>query len=400
MDVPDQLRRSALIEMAISLGLSFGGLITFYRQQGTGFPVNISLLKKEFQEKLAATSEKDKFVTPAKKRKGNPKISPDMKRLRGGIEDEESRGPPGLRGGAHSANVVGETDEDGDAMMVASADSSKKGKSGGVGETPIDPIPVARFNPFPNTINAILPYFRKYGSTSVATTACSARTYRLNSIYDVETSSTYAAVDPTTVVADTADGTLNTPYMRDFWKSIYQYWSVVKSEWKVRIRADTQTNDDSLMAYRYLHGIQRPPTTVSSGANTVHHQLKSRHKNCAYKEIVGLEKVNTSGVTSANYWKDAVEFSGVWTPGSIEHEVMEDELAQTWHKILEVPPTPELLTIHIQHSPHSQKVAAMAYIMEFSITYTCQYKDLVAQFEYITEDTSLAAVANFATQSN
>lgn len=87
-------------------------------------------------------------------------------------------------------------------------------------------------------------------------------------------------------------------------------------------------------------------------------------------------------------------------PGKIDHEVVEDELAQVWQTASEVPPTPEVLTLIIQPSARNKETSAISYVLDVIIEYEVQLKDLKAQYQYIAQDTSVSALSNCTIQNN
>jgi hypothetical protein len=364
----------------------------------------------------------DRYITPDNQSKTTShNISPNdemVKRLRTEDDDMGRRRPAPGEPHANDAPVSNtepnprlraqERDDNDMTSLAVNLTSglrteTSSSRTGMHGETEIDNIPITRFNPFSRVSQAYLPYFIRKASTPVTATGCNALTFRLNSIYDCEASNTY--VDVGVPTADTADATVNTPFMRGYWSQIYQYWTVIKSEWKVTVIPVTESINNELMVYVYEHGAQKPPYVNAGTALFVNHQMKKRHPGCRYKRLKMLPKV-VSNTAIGEYMLDynvndyAVSFSGEWYPGKIKHEIAEDELMQTWNSVSEVPPTQEGLSIHVQQSPHSNASISCNYIVEFAITYTVQYKDLVATLQYLTESTDVPTSTNFGTQTN
>ena len=113
------------------------------------------------------------------------------------------------------------------ALAIAGAGGPKRMMQG---ETKIDPIPRSRLHPLDKTVQVRM--FAKFtGTFTVPNTGAGAisQQYRLNSIYDIQTAHSYSAINPTLAsgpVADTADGSPETPALRTYWMSKYNYWTV------------------------------------------------------------------------------------------------------------------------------------------------------------------------------
>lgn len=276
-------------------------------------------------------------------------------------------------------------------------------RTGTHGETQITPIPRSRLKPFNETEQVIMTY-STIGTLSAAAstgaTGVDSISFRLNSIYDVSTPYVYAAVDPTAAIsADAADGTIQKPSYREYWSNIYNYWSVVKTRYRLSFRTAENISTSAEVSgilYRYEHGLQGPPTVDTAGTpQVVEHRYRLRHPNLKSYHWILANEVDANVIQNyGNLW-DGVE--GYYQPGSVRHEVVEDELAQTWHRFNEVPPTPEKLTLIWQKSPRSDTVQ-MGMKYELIIEYTVQLKDLKAIHEYATATSSTVAVSGYTTQ--
>lgn len=291
------------------------------------------------------------------------------------------------------------------AANVSSVTSTRAGV--GHEETAVERIPKSTFHPYPRTHQVIMPYYVLKGATTPSDTTAMVNSWRLNSIYDCEATFTYSA-DPT-AAADSADATLNQPYMRKFWMSIYQYWHVVRTNWRIRIRPTAGSLSGQITAYIYQHGLQNPPLkqTISGTDEYVPHVLRQYHPTLkAYKHIKSLpqRQAGSDGNESTypnvhSFWH---EFSGTWYEGQTEHEVVEDELYQVWHKADETPPTKEWLSVIVQQSPVNVEgtESKLAYIVEASLEYHVQLKDRKVIYEYITSGSDIAALTTFAAKTN
>lgn len=283
----------------------------------------------------------------------------------------------------------------------ANMESAGIAKKSATNETPVDDIPVAKYNPFPKTQNVIMDYYA-YNAGGTLTeandgTSIAVWAYRLNSIYDIATSNKSSENG----VPDAPEGTPSVPVGREYWMRFYDYWTVVKCEYKLRLRPTTRKNTAQYTVYLYEHGDKAPPVLTNDTTGvTIPHQYKMRHCKefkhmCALPENGNISDKLENNVNHPHNW---IEFSGIYYPGSIDHDVVEDEQAQIWNKPTEVPPTREILTFHVQRSPTSDN-SPLNFNFEIYLKYTVQLKDLKKQFEYITPTTAYPATL-FGLQSN
>lgn len=282
-------------------------------------------------------------------------------------------------------------------MVLSNAGGPTAG--GQHGETGVDMVNYTKFHPFKRVEQVLMPYYKSDKMTIPASaTSAVAITFRLNSIYDIiHAGATFTAIDPniTPPVADTPDAVLSreVPMMREYWKQFYSYWHVVKCEWKFQFRGkefDRQTNVNKQLFF-YEHGIQYPPLTQTVGGTN---KLIPWHVRKYHPHVRQHTMKNPNADEQIhNTWQT---ITGTWRPGDIQHEVAEDELTRVWHKFEAVPPTAEKLTIMYQMSdgqPLDVGTHDLFYKMEMH--YTVQLKDLKTQYEFITEETGIPAVASF-----
>ena len=274
-------------------------------------------------------------------------------------------------------------------------------KSGATGrthkaETPLVPLYKTINKPWPSVIQQKCVYYHNF-STSVGNGACYAGSWRLNSIYDCYNNNAYSGAEVTAATADAADGTVQRPTYAAYWLNFYKYWSVVRSRYRIRVYSqpnDTVTyaerRDLEDIMYVYHHGAQFPPKDIGGGL-LVPHYAKRENKGMYYIPM----RYNPAN-SGKHLHESIITASGNWSPGSIKHEIMEDELAQVWHKPTEVPPTPEWLTIHIQQSPLSTFDQSRQFRVEITLEYETQFKDLLVGYEYPTTVTDVPAISDFA----
>lgn len=345
-------------------------------------------------------SKKDSLSNLPNKRKNAPTIEPVNKVMakRRRINTGETEDQPDV-----SADPV----EVMSLARVGASDGNPGKNDVRRGETGVENIPVTIYNPWKSTTQVLMPYYYLGSEATVAipgTAGCvQSLTFRLNSIYDCKLASspacsgTQITTAPTVDAPDAGASAVEIPQMRNYWTNFYNYWSVVKSRYRFRFRCTSELKDGELMIYQFLHGNQAPPY-FSSGSIAVPHQYKRFHGG-SYKSLKS-QGVVTAGVGAYDANElNWVTFVGEWMPGMIKHDVVEDEMAQTWHRFNEVPPTKEYITYHIQHSPTSTQATALKFICETSIEYIVQLKDLIPTYQFITDATDLAAT-NFALQTN
>ena len=241
----------------------------------------------------------------------------------------------------------------GDASRSATAASGGKGPGRAPGETPYDPFVDARLNPYPDTMNCIMPF--TYYTTAALNPfvnptpadECTSVTWRLNSITDIITGGSY--VEDPTPAADTIDGTPNRPMMFDFWKQIYTYWSVVGSKYRVTVYDTDRTNPSESTCWLYHHGQKAPPYfnqgTVATGK--VPDYIRRIHPHCHMKVLH-----NSLAASGSHLYTSGVTFKGYYAPGPdyVHNEVVEDEFNKRWHKESETAPLHEKASLYIQRS--------------------------------------------------
>ena len=275
------------------------------------------------------------------------------------------------------------------------------------GETPMTPFPISRYHPFDRTQQVIMTY-RGTGQFSLASgtgaTAVDVIQFRLNSIYDCRNAPVTYTANPT-AVADTIDGVvLNTPAMRDFWMTFYRYWSVVNSNYKFKVRSSytgAAYTTGQQEYFIYEHGLQNPPLVDTAATpQLIKKQWRKFHPNLVHiMRTTDEPQVTGTSYTQRNALNWQV-YHGSYKPGSIKHDVVEDELHQTWHKPTEVPPTKEVVTVIAQRHADSNTTATTTMDWTMEINYVVQLKDLVAEIEYIQPASDLFGITNWASQTN
>lgn len=294
------------------------------------------------------------------------------------------------------------------ALATRTANPSSSTRNIQHGETEVSNIPYSLKTPWQKTVQARCTYYKNFDLT-LGSGAASVQhfSFRLNSIYDCQRDQTYSEAEVAAGTADSnaGDATLQKPTYRDYWMNYYKYWTVVKSAYRFRFYvrptsanfgADVENRDIEVMAYVYHHGQQQPPK-FNTGSTTVAvpHYIKRDHDGMYYFPL------RYDPLAKGVSFGDAPETcSGDYTPGSIVHEVGEDEERQTWHKPLEVPPQLEAVTVHFQKSPWAQYGSDILIRCEVTLEYHAQFKDLFTIFQYPTGESDNPAQTNPATQGN
>ena len=261
-------------------------------------------------------------------------------------------------------------------------------------ETTVDPVRYEKLHPFPDTTNAIMP-FRHNATTSLTptndTAGQSAISFRLNSINDIITNSTYTS-DPTPAADTTYDGSsFLSPMMYNYWKNIYRYWTVTKATYHIKWWCKTLNSDSEWSLWTYHHGQQAPP--LLDGTATIKDYVRKMHKHCHSTTLVPLGASNDRNVNTA-----AVHVSGLYEPGNytVHNAVWEDEFSETWHKWNEIPSKREIVTFIFNKSDNAS-TSATTHNFEYTInvTYHVQLKDLQRIFEYPMASDDIAAVTDY-----
>lgn len=290
------------------------------------------------------------------------------------------------------------------AQRSGATSSTRKGIHG---ETPTDGYAFAKKTPWPDTDTIKHSYYQFLPAQSltagVVGTQVITRSFRLNSIYDVEDNSAYSSAQPTLGASDVQDGagSRQLATWRNHYAGYYNYWSVLNSTYRIRILiyptaggSQTTAREIQLMCYVYHHGAQKPP--VPQDTNMVSDfQFRKDHDGMYYFPISYRPEAGFNLLDQMN----EQTASGTWSPGSIEHEVAEDENKQIWHKVDEVPPTREGLTIMILPAPNNQYTANIDIRMDVTIDYTTQWKDLKTQYQYLLPGVDQQTTADSAQQT-
>lgn len=325
---------------------------------------------KHFAGTMTKPSWHDKFMASAERAAAKAKTNTFLRGSNNMSDKKDTDNPPPPDNGDVNDPMNGTT------ARAAGA----TGKYGSHSETGIDAWKNAKLRPFPMTQNAILPYYANSSGllTTVQTEAgMFTFTIRLNSIWDVLTSRTH--VEDPAVTADSADASVNVPIMRNYWIQLYQYWTVIRCEYKVRFWTEDRGHQE-LEIFEYKHGLQTPPVVNGSGTTggLLWRKYRMMHPRMRFKSM----QLRPTAMTEKDPFERAIVFTGDWNYNESYNHVAEDELAQTWHKETEVPPQREQVTFLVQRSERSPFANNVTVKYDVEVVYHVQWKDLKARMEY------------------
>lgn len=304
-------------------------------------------------------------------------------------------------------------------MAATTSSTSNKSK----GETPVEDMSYAVYRPFPTTHQVIMPFHGRAGWGITSATTAGGIDWikiRLNSLTDIfNAASTRTEVPLTPHPTDTLTGTLTTPIMKNYWDTIYKVYTVIACKYKITYRMETDTRSDAqVMIYKYMHGAQDPPLLDGGNTNILTHAYRQHHPHCEFKALntnpgFGSNVIDVPGTTATpttdiygyepmqpNTVNNNISFTGVWKPGMIKHDVLEDDDHQTWIHMDKTPTQFEQMTFMVTHSPYTVTNVACGGSIFVDLEYIVQLKDLKIDYEYIRDNTSIGAVSNFANQAN
>lgn len=307
-----------------------------------------------------------------------PAISGATKRP---AEVQLRRFPPGLEGSKARRKI-----DMADAEMTSGDAQDQAGVQNHV--TPISRFPYA-YEGIPRQYTAVLPFeFRDHGGKTIAAGGVDMLQIRMNSVYDVlkakggdswTTSGGYTA-DPTPTAASVS-GTAEKPYWRDYWMQFYEYWTVLECRYNIKVWNFTDSEDRNLAVFHGYTGIQEPPIYLDPAAGTP--------AFCTYDDFRRYKGFSHQIVQSqANAWDHnryhklrCTKIRGVYHPGDGTHEVVEDELAQTWVRGDAVPKENNNLTLILVTTPGSSS-GEVSYRYDIELEYVVQFKDMKVDWQF------------------
>lgn len=339
-------------------------------------------LKKAINDALGTTIHpKNKQL--ATRRMGN---SDTRKRDQARMDqrDRDEQEAKRLRGSDENAGTSDDVDMAGPTAM---ARASGPGRHDG-SETKVSPVNAVVLRPFMDTQNTILPYYHAPPAgfsltTTTQATRVSGFSIRLNSIWDCVSHINF--VEDPTPAADTADANQERPIMREWWQNVYRYWTVTKSEYKVKFWTETKNADGGELDIWCYHNGQQQPPLVDSAGNLVYSKYRQLHRHAHMKTL----RITPITDTETGKYDNVVVFTGSYKPGhhSVHNSVAEDEFKETWHQRTEVPSLREVASFIIQPSERWNTASSNPFVntnvkYSIEIIYHCQWKDLECKFQY------------------
>lgn len=265
--------------------------------------------------------------------------------------------------------------------------------------TPVSAFDYA-YEGVPRQYTTILPYWQQINNQNVAYAIGPIIYIRMNSIYDIiKTDGGFVnwatSADPNPV-ADTPDsaGTpiLEAPYWRKWWAQFYEYWTVTECRWKLTFQQNAETNDRSLaVGYGYT-GLQKIPHIDNTSGTPLGLTCQDYKRFKGFKWKYGRTLTSRSGsevnglAEREHKHDNLMSIQGVYHPGDGSHEVIEDELAQTWVRGDAVPKEQNLLAVILRQSPLSpvqlDVTGAISVTIRIELEYVVQYKDIKAKWQF------------------
>lgn len=315
--------------------------------------------------------------------------------------------------------------------MATASNSAHSGQH----ETAVADIPVPQFSPFKTVVQTLLPYYYTVSSPlATSNIIASATTFRLNSVYDCMSTApqviTAGTGTDSDMAVDTADSIPNQPKLRSYWANIYNFYSVTKCRYKVRVWMSQNDTQGELNVYLYHHDSHNPPVSSSAGQFIPHHYRKY-HPGVVWKTIgvdatypvsskttmpnltmdsaVGNSQLihpfnspmpggtTTTTLTSSaqtlacsgSFYSNTVTFEGDWTPGCIPSIVADDQHQQAWTPKALTPALGQFLTVMVQPSDRARANGSTPqYWFEVELVYETQWRDMSSTLKYPQPDLS------------
>jgi hypothetical protein len=359
-----------------------------------GFKENVmALLVDNF-----GPSSKDPFLTPPKKKhkRLHYSISPQTEMTIDERNIIPVRTPPKKRPASEPETPNKKPKSDDNAghstdvetaptpRMAAGAPTTGRGHGN---ETGVEMIKEQKLKPFHATQDAILPYY--YNGTlalaaSTTVTGQASFSVRLNAISDVLTTRTFTS-DPG-AAADAVDANLNKPMLYEYWKSIYNYYNVTSSQYRIRMYSLTSDFSWVGSVWLYHHGLQHPPF-VDGALNYVKDHIRKLHPHTKHQYLV-------PGVGQTHFTDQAITFNGYFDPENFPHEVVEDQYINTWTKFDAVPPQFEYMTLIINKADMPPADMIQSIRLEIEVIYHVQFKDLKRMHQYPLNTDDMSAITD------
>lgn len=286
-------------------------------------------------------------------------------------------------------------------------------------ETPVDPFKYVSRG-MPPTATSSLPYYQRSTITVDASNKLLEYDldFRMNSIYDIVADSTNVDLNTDStgvlnVLKPTSEGGAVQPMWRDFYKSIYKYYSVLACRWNIKVQ---NLSTRPIYFYTIYRNSMYPPQGVDRRYMQFWPGTRC-YRIAPLAKIVttagNLDADNNAGAApsiadaSENaVWgggKDVISVGDQWYPGKINREIRDDTEAKTWIEMESRPSLIENLVFRwvpedqgtnnrtgVQSNRGASDVHAhFKFRFELNIEYLVQFKDQVIQIKYPVTDNPL-----------
>lgn len=298
------------------------------------------------------------------------------------------------------------------------SDGQGSGNDGQLKETPLDDVWNVQRGP-PEYQFATLPFIHERNVSTFNN--ASDFIYRMTSVYDCQATVISEDLNPDAVGTnlqqkgdtDIADVTAKPARWFDYYKGIYQYYSVVACRWNLIIE---NYNAEPIWVHIMYHNEESPPRGASN-----HDMLLWKDCNSYYvgEQSIGItnggtQEVNqvvtnqdnskdmpgtTSTQTTSNFESTnqitsdgkshILKVTGQYRPGDYTREVKQDADVETWTLVTTNPKLSERLTIRVKNSSNIQRSSGagtierpLKYKLFFQAEYLVEFKDLDVKLRY------------------
>ncbi len=313
-----------------------------------------------------------------------------------------------LRDSDHMSVVAaGPVPGDGDGEPEVAAARSSGGGAGSVSkETPVSPYPSLTYG-LQETHTTILPWTGWCSMTCGQTGVGSTIQLRMNSIYDFWTTAvTPFTTNPlaTGAVYDKpilSDGTISnsfsfpeamnnattveTPWWRNYWSQLYEYYTVLGCEWKITLCNPVNVHGAKALVANYYDSYS---DTAGSTGN-----IKPLTNLSELMSFKGVQWTLVEEHTGASSNTTSVQFiQGRYKPGSVKRNIVNDGDVKTWTKTdfngvaatpSNVPTLKDVLVIAGYRAPLGFSLLG-AVNVQVELKYIVQFKDLRSMARYPT----------------
>lgn len=187
------------------------------------------------------------------------------------------------------------------------------------------------------------------------------------------------------------------PAWRDFWASLYDYYTVLGCEYKITIlNPITVTSADALCAVQF----DTYSDTATSTGNVM--PLTRLSEVMAFKNIKWYRINNNSSAEDTR--SNVTVIAGQYKPGQAKRNIVNDGDVKTWTATsTTLPNLKEILTLNFWEHPlagFSGTSSRIAFNMQIDLKYIVQFKDLKQQARYPNSITTNQDITLTLNESN